>query len=403
MIDVEKKGLAKEVQLGATGLKIMRMGMGGIPIQRLSVDQSDRLLENAVAAGINFFDTARIYTDSESKFGRILSRHRSQVIIASKSFSREAAAILQDIDSSLKQLQTEYIDIYQCHNIASEKDLAKVLADDGAVAGLVKAKEQGKIRHIGLSGHKPWMVKKALSVFPFETIQIPCNFMETDALADLIPLAKQRQIGVIAMKPIGGGNIREINLNFRFIFNQGIDVAIPGMDSEKQIAENVAALADLSPLTEAEIACLQKEKDRLGDNFCRRCEYCMPCPPGLADIVFACLEKLLFSLRFEGLGLGADQRPGQDLQGLRRLRRMREKMSLPVEHARDLPYNLGKNAGRQNRKRTIKIVFASSVTRNKSCVYNKMRSLKFRLLCSISNCCLWELIGNGHRVIIFSW
>jgi uncharacterized protein len=294
MADTEKKELAKEVRLGATGLKILRMGMGGIPIQRLSVDQSDRLLENALATGINFFDTARIYTDSENKFGRILSRHRSQVIIASKSFSREATAILQDIDSSLKQLQTDYIDIYQCHNIASEKDLIKALADDGAVAGLVKAKEQGKILHIGLSGHKPGIVKKALSSFPFETIQIPCNFMETDSLAELIPLAKQRQVGVIAMKPIGGGNIREVNLNFRFIFNHGIDVAIPGMDSEKQVAENVAALKNLSALTAAEIETLQKEKDRLGDSFCRRCEYCMPCPQGLPISFLHTLKNYYF-------------------------------------------------------------------------------------------------------------
>jgi len=290
----EKAGIAEDVQLGATGIKILRMGMGGIPIQRLSLDQADRLLENAVATGINFFDTARIYTDSESKFGRILSRYRGQVVIASKSFSRGAAAMLQDIDSSLKQLRTDYIDIYQCHNIASEKDLASILADDGAVAGMVKAKEMGKIRHIGLSGHKPGMVKKALSLFPFATIQIPCNFMETDSLAELIPMAKERQVGVIAMKPVGGGNIREINLNFRFIFNQGIDVAIPGMDSEVQVLENVAALKNLSPLNPEETACLQKEKDRLGDSFCRRCEYCMPCPQGLPIAFLHVLKNYYF-------------------------------------------------------------------------------------------------------------
>jgi predicted aldo/keto reductase-like oxidoreductase len=294
MSDPKNKGLAREVYLGATGLKVMRMGMGGIPIQRLSVDQSDRLLEHAIAAGINFFDTARIYTDSESKFGRVLSRHRGQVIIASKSFSRSAAAILQDIDSSLAHLKTDYIDIYQCHNIASEDDLTKALADDGALVGLVKAREQGKIRYIGLSGHKPRIVQKALFVFPFATMQIPCNFMETEALADLIPMAKKLHIGVIAMKPIGGGNIKEINLNFRFIFNQGIDVAIPGMDSEKQVAENVAALENLSPLAFEETARLQKEKERLGDRFCRRCEYCMPCPQGLPISFLHVLKNYYF-------------------------------------------------------------------------------------------------------------
>lgn len=294
MGDLKKNVFGKEVWLGATGLKTLRMGMGGIPIQRLSVVEADRLLEQAVAAGINFFDTARIYTDSESKFGRVLSRRRDQVIIASKSFSREAKALVRDIDSSLKELRTDYIDIYQCHNIASEGDLAKVLADDGALAGMVKAREMGKIRHIGLSGHKPGIVKKALSAFPFATIQIPCNFMETDALAELIPMAKERKVGVIAMKPIGGGNIREVNLNFRFIFGQGIDVAIPGMDAEAQIAENVAALDNLSPLCETEVALLQKEKDRLGASFCRRCEYCMPCPQGLPIAFLHVLRNYYF-------------------------------------------------------------------------------------------------------------
>ncbi|HSQ35413.1 MAG TPA: aldo/keto reductase [Candidatus Binatia bacterium] len=294
MSERKNNGLGSEVCLGATGLKVMRIGMGGIPIQRLSTADSDRLLENAIAAGINFFDTARIYTDSECKFGRVLSRRRDQVIIASKSFSRDASAMLRDIDASLGQLRTDHIDIYQCHNIASEADLAKVLAEDGALAGMVKAREMGKIRHIGLSGHKPGIVNKALSAFPFATIQIPCNFMETDALAELIPLARERRVGVIAMKPIGGGNIREIGLNFRFIFNQGIYVAIPGMDAAAQVAENVAALGDLSPLGAAEIALLQKEKDRLGSSFCRRCEYCMPCPQGLPIAFLHVLRNYYF-------------------------------------------------------------------------------------------------------------
>ena len=280
--------------MGATGLRVQRMGMGGIPIQRLTLAQSDRLLENAVGAGINFFDTARIYTDSENKMGRVLSRHRSQVVIASKSFSREAAKMMQDIEASLKQLRTDCIDLYQCHNIASENDLAKVLAADGALAGLVKAREQGKIRHIGLSGHKPRIVRMALAHFPFATIQVPCNFMEIDALADLVPQARRQQVGIIAMKPIGGGNIREIQLNFRFMFTQGIDVAIPGMDSEKQVAENVAVLENVSPLVAEETARLQKEKERLGDSFCRRCEYCMPCPQGLPIAFLHVLKNYYF-------------------------------------------------------------------------------------------------------------
>ncbi len=294
MPDWQNAELGRVVTLGATGLKIMRMGLGGIPIQKLSTAQADRLLEKAIAAGINFFDTARAYTDSENKLGRVLPRFRGQVVIASKSFSRDAAAMMRDIDASLEQLRTDHIDIYQCHNIANEPDLTRVLADDGALAAMVRAREMGKIRHIGLSGHKPLLVKKALSQFPFATIQIPFNFMETESLTELIPMAKERRVGLIAMKPVGGGNIREIRLNFRFIFSQGIDVAIPGMDADWQISENVAALADLSPLDRIEIERLQKEKDRLGSTFCRRCEYCMPCPQGLPISFLHVLKNYYF-------------------------------------------------------------------------------------------------------------
>ncbi len=294
MPEIKQGRLFPEVNLIPIGVNILRMGMGGIPIQRLDAQCSEKVLEKAVENGINFFDTARIYTDSESKFGRVLSRHRDRVVIASKSFSREAGAIGRDIDDSLQQLRTDHIDIYQCHNVASESDLEKILSVDGAVAGLLRAKEQGKILHIGLSGHKPRIVAMALERFAFETIQVPCNFMETEVFKDLIPRARKRGVGIIAMKPIGGGNIREIALNFRFIFNQGIDVAIPGMDSEKQVVENVAALADLSPLNAGETARLQKEKDRLGDSFCRRCEYCMPCPQGLPISFLHVLKNYYF-------------------------------------------------------------------------------------------------------------
>jgi predicted aldo/keto reductase-like oxidoreductase len=277
--DLERR--ERTVALVPQGPRVLRMGMGGIPIQRLDTQRSDRVLEKAVDRGINFFDTARGYTDSESKLGRVLSRHRERVVIASKSFGRSAAEMVRDIETSLRNLRTDFIDVYQCHNVASDDDLEKVLAAEGALAGMVRAREQGKIRHIGISGHKPRILASALSRFDFSTIQVPCNFIETDGLAALVPMARKRRIGVIAMKPMGGGNIREVALNFRFIFSSGVDVAIPGMDSEKQVEENVAALADLSPLDGAGTARLQREKDRLGETFCRRCEYCMPCPQGL--------------------------------------------------------------------------------------------------------------------------
>jgi len=285
---------SRETVLGGTGLQVCRLGMGGIPIQRLDQRRSDRVLESALAAGINFFDTARIYTDSESKFGRVLPRHRQRVVVASKTLSRQAGQVAMDIDTSLRHLRTDCIDLYQCHNVATQADLEDIMAPRGALEALQRAQTAGKIKHIGITGHKPWFIIQALQAFDFATIQVPCNHIETGAVAELIPLARRRRVGVIAMKPIGGGNIRQIGLNFRFIFNSGVDVAIPGMDSSRQVTENIAWLDKLAPLTAGDIRRLQKEKDRLGENFCRRCEYCMPCPQGLPIAFLHVLKNYYF-------------------------------------------------------------------------------------------------------------
>jgi hypothetical protein len=282
------------VRLGRTGIEVARIGFGGIPIQRLAVEESDRVLERALDLGINFFDTARIYTDSEAKLGRVLSRRRQAAVIASKTFSRDAAGAERDLHASLKDLRCGEIDLYQLHNVASESDLAKVIGPGGALSALDRAQRDGKVRHIGISGHKPWIVEKALSAFPFATIQVPCNYLETGALSALLPRARGLDIGTIAMKPIGGGNIRALAANFRFIFASGIDVAIPGMDDAAQVEQNVSLLRDLGRPTQEDLAALEEEKARLGDRFCRRCEYCLPCPQGLPIAFLHVLKNYYF-------------------------------------------------------------------------------------------------------------
>jgi len=268
-------------ELGTTGLMVNPIGFGGIPIQRLSMEESDRVIEEAIASGINFFDSSRIYSDSEEKLGRIFCQYRDRVIIATKSFACERDMVLRDIETSLKKLKTDNIEIYQCHNISSIDILDKALGKGGAIEGLMKAKEEGLIGHIGITGHKPWIMVEALKRFDFETIQVPFNYIETSSLEELIPLAKEKEVGIIAMKPVAGGAIKNTDLNFRFILNCGIDVVIPGMDRIGQVKKNLSVLKDLSPLTKGEIKVLEEEKEILGETFCRRCEYCMPCPQGL--------------------------------------------------------------------------------------------------------------------------
>lgn len=285
----------REVTLGKSGLRVPAVGFGGIPIQRLTPEESDRVLEEAIERGVRFFDNARIYTDSESKMGRVLPRYRDKIVLATKSFQREGAKVREDLETSLRELRTDRIDLYQCHNIASEAELERALSPGGALETMVKAKEEGKILHIGITGHKPWIVTKALKSFPFETAQFPFNYLETKALEELIPLCKSMNVGTIAMKPVAGGALREVALNLRFIFSSGLDLVIPGMDGIRQVAENLAVLDLPMELTDEEVQRLEAEKKRLGDGFCRRCEYCMPCPKGL-NIPFLHLLKAYYFL-----------------------------------------------------------------------------------------------------------
>lgn len=271
-----------KVPLGKTDLKVNHIGFGGIPIQRLSPVESDKVVKKALDMGINFFDTSRVYSDSEEKLGRIFYQYpRDKFIIATKSLSRDGKGVLADLETGLKLLKCDYIDLYQCHNIRSEEELEKVLAMRGALEVLQKAQKDGKIKYIGVTGHKPPILMKALKVFDFDTLQVPLNYIEQACLEELVPYAKKKGLGIIAMKPAAGGGFKNIPLVLRFILTQGVDVVIPGMDSEQQVVENLSILDNLNPLNVEELAILEEEKEILGKEFCRRCEYCLPCPEGL--------------------------------------------------------------------------------------------------------------------------
>mgnify|MGYP005844827735 CR=1 FL=1 len=271
----------KEIRLGKTNIIVKRIGMGGIPIQKLKASESDKILEKAIELGINFYDTARIYTDSENKYGRILSKYRDKVYIATKTYARCGSSVEKDLNMSLKNLKTDYIDFYLCHNVSTENDVKEILAPDGALEIFLKKKQEGIIQHIGFSAHKPWIAIELLKRFDFDLIQIPFNIVETGSMEELIPLAKNKQVAIVGMKPVAGGMIKSVNIHLRWILNNGIDVVIPGMDNISQVIDNVRVLYNLSPLDENEMKILQDERELLGKTFCRRCEYCMPCPNGL--------------------------------------------------------------------------------------------------------------------------
>ena len=267
--------------LGRTGLQISRLGFGGIPIQKSDAAQSRRLMLAMLAAGINYIDTARAYTVSESLLGEALEGIREHFVIASKSMVKEKAAFARDIDISLQNLRTDYIDLYQVHNPSLE-DLEKFCAPGGVLEALQEAKAAGKIRHIGLTCHSAAVFEKALELSWVETVMFPYNIVENQGEA-LMRRAKEQGVGFIAMKPLAGGAIDDAALALRYILhNDAVSVAIPGMAEERELQQNIAACADRSPLTAAEQAKLQSIRDELGTQFCRRCNYCAPCSAGIS-------------------------------------------------------------------------------------------------------------------------
>lgn len=266
--------------LGRTGLKVSVIGVGGIPIQRVAGEEATAILKTALEKGINFFDTARAYTDSEVKFG-VGFRGTKRPIIATKSMARDKETMARDIELSLKNLGVGTIDLYQLHNVKDRETLQKVLGPDGALAALKEARARGEINYIGITGHIPEILVEALKTGEFDTVQFPYNPVEREAEKALIPLALEMNIGMIAMKPLAGGAFKNAALAIKFLLNSPVSTIIPGVDKLDQVAENAALGQQILPLTEEEQETLNREVRQLGERFCRRCEYCQPCPQGI--------------------------------------------------------------------------------------------------------------------------
>ena len=267
--------------LGKTGLKISRMGFGGIPIQRIDAEGTKTLIHELRDAGVNFIDTARGYTVSEEYLGYALEGIREDFVIATKSMSRTKDAMAADIETSLRNLRTDYIDLYQIHNVTPEQ-LETVTAPGGALEALLEAKAAGKIRHIGVTAHSLDTFRIALELPWVETFMFPYNIVETQA-EELIAKAAEKNIGFICMKPLAGGAIEDAALAMRYITrNPDVSVIIPGMASTAELEQNLAAVEDPAPLSDQELEKIEAIRAGLGTQFCRRCGYCAPCTVGIA-------------------------------------------------------------------------------------------------------------------------
>lgn len=266
--------------LGKTGLKISRLGFGGIPIQKIDKEGTRELMQKLLTEGVNYIDTARAYTVSEEYLGYALAGIRKHFVLATKSMARTREAMEKDIATSLEKLQTDYIDLYQIHN-PNAKDFELVQAPGGALEALQEAKKAGKIGHIGITLHSADLFAKAVELPWVETIMFPYNIVETQG-EELIAKCGEKNIGFVCMKPLAGGAIEDASTALRFIAsNPNVTVVIPGMAATEEISQNLAAVSDTSPLTSDEIEKIAKIRDQLGTNFCRRCNYCAPCAAGI--------------------------------------------------------------------------------------------------------------------------
>ena len=282
----------KYTTLGKTGLKISRMGFGGIPIQKVDVPAVRTLMEAMRECGVNYIDTARGYTVSERYIGEALEGMRDRFVLATKSMARTKEAMEKDIETSLRNLRTDHIDLYQVHN-PSLSDLETVVAQGGALEALLEAKAAGRIGHIGVTAHMATVFEKALSMDWVETVMFPYNIVETQGEA-LMRRCTEQNVGFICMKPLAGGALEDAALAMRFIAqNPDVSVVIPGMYAVGELEQNLAAMENEAPLSGEELAKIDQIRAELGTQFCRRCNYCQPCAAGIGISGIFVLEGYL--------------------------------------------------------------------------------------------------------------
>lgn len=281
------------IRLGKTDLTVNKNGFGALPIQRADYKDSEKIIRKAYDNGIDFYDTARFYTDSEEKLGIALNDVRENVIIASKTGNETVEEFWKDLEKSLKELQTDYIDLYQFHNLPF---CPKPKDGTGLYEAMLEAKEEGKIRHIGITSHKYTIASEALKSGCYETLQFPFSYLTGDKELELVKRCEQLDIGFIAMKAMGGGLIKNSKAAYSFMMNFDNVLPIWGIQKEEELDEFLSYQEKRPQLTEELKLAIEEDKKELGDDFCRGCGYCMPCPEEIE--INTCVRMSLWIRRF---------------------------------------------------------------------------------------------------------
>lgn len=274
-----------KIKLGNTGLEVSVVSFGALPVQRLREKEAARLIREAYEGGINYFDTANAYSDSEKKLGLALSDVRDNVVISTKTAAKDRKTALEHIENSLRMLKTDYIDLIQLHN-------PRELPDINDETALVEAKKKGYVRHIGLSNHSLDNAVAAIESGVYETLQYPFSYISSERELELPGLCAARGMGFIAMKGLCGGMLTNTKAAFAFMRQYHNVVPIWGIQSSRELTEWLAYYEENPALNDELWACIQKEKAVLAGEFCRACGYCLPCSAGI-DIPTAARMRML--------------------------------------------------------------------------------------------------------------
>ena len=278
------------VRLGKTEITVNKNGFGALPIQRVSVEEAVRIFRKAYDGGITLFDTARFYTDSEVKLGEAFSKMRDKVYIASKTGAEKAEDFWKDLHTTLNNLKSDYLDLYQCHNIPF---VPRPGDESGIYDAMLEAKEKGMIRHIGFTNHRIKIAREAIESGLFETLQFPFSYLASDLDVDLVERCKKADMGFICMKALAGGLITHSAAAYAFLAQYNNALPIWGIQRESELDEFLSYIDNPPVMTDEIREFIEKEKKELSGDFCRGCGYCMPCPSGIEIPTAARMSLLL--------------------------------------------------------------------------------------------------------------
>ncbi len=276
--------------LGKTGIITPQNAFGALPIQRVDDDTAVRILKKAYEGGMTYFDTARYYSDSEHKLGLAFSGIRDKVTIATKTGAQNAADFEKELETSLRELKTDHIDLYQFHNPSF---CPKPGDDNGLYDAMVRAKEQGKVLHIGITNHRLSVAKEAVQSGLYESLQFPFSYLSGEHEMELVKLCKDKNVGFIAMKALAGGLINDSKAAYAFIAAYDNVLPIWGIQKETELDEWLSYMNNPPAMSEDIRSIIDKDRAELGGEFCRGCGYCMPCPAGIEINTCARMSLLL--------------------------------------------------------------------------------------------------------------